>query len=598
MGMLNVGATHFTLARAQSRRRAYRSIFFWIPLIALFTQSIGNAHATWWSALFKTGSATARVKTVAKSAKELLSEAPVGSRALSATEGNLVATTATGTSTVLLAAGASAVALEPAALMALKKIKLYIDEVDLADSAQLREVLKQVEEEAVLVRVDGSTGIIRTVREESKVQLIGELRPGIFHDFDNPMTPEVRYLLERPFDSDNARVVSFLDSSDADISAALSNSILGAHIPAPLLEADAIHLVEQLTRKTIFVFSHIEDGYLVARGPNGAATGRVSVASVEDAAQRAGSSIIVLGCDSALCSKSAGYLSAVNGVDVAEGLRNAVDEPTIGAVLSKLSDAGSGILLRPKWADAEHHLVVQAARLNGTTSTTNKIAVHSVRVSSASARLKSTTGASASPTPLGTIVMTYVVGLIFLFKGRKLLFEWEEDAYPLPKYSSKPIVYLSSIAIRCVAVGVLTPFAFVCSLLIIALPVVFFISALIDVAAWFSLIPILLGVGWLILSREEMAEVPWGMRAWTACGCCAIATSISAAILLAINELSSFAPPGSLPYELFGGAFAASLAGPMFWVIYQRSWIPSNIIAHTATSALTAADWIVARISR
>jgi hypothetical protein len=162
-----------------------------------------------------------------------------------------------------------------------------------------------------------------------------ELRPGLVVRLNEDLTQEAVELLQSTVERERIRVVSFFDANDVATVRRLAEtagnrlvdgqSLVGAQgkVRSPFRKGDIIIAV-----------GHVEGRDFVVRSAVGNVSYRVTIAEVEEAADRAGATLLSAGCNCFTASSRGGFLGPVTDAEVALSVSEALNAKSYADMLA------------------------------------------------------------------------------------------------------------------------------------------------------------------------------------------------------------------------------------------------------------------------
>ncbi len=161
--------------------------------------------------------------------------------------------------------------LTPDGLQLLRQIDVFVNEADLPQLKEAHDrALRLSGRDAHLVKADGTVAKLRVDPARAGAKLLAEERAGLFVEMGEAWLDDLRWVLDLPLDRSRMHVMTFLDTSDADVARLFDDAAGALHVNAPLTSAEeVIAVLKTFERETVFVVGHVEDGSLVIRNPAG-----------------------------------------------------------------------------------------------------------------------------------------------------------------------------------------------------------------------------------------------------------------------------------------------------------------------------------------
>lgn len=485
--------------------RSGRPPFRW-PLAFIVLLMTAAPCEAWIGALARlaseAGSGAAKVGvTAARVAEDFIKARPVGSAGVLERVGkDIRAVDAKGRSVVLGSASAGAVLLTPDGLQLLRQIDVFVNEADLPQLKEaLTEALRLSGRDAHLVKADGTVAKLRVDPARAGAKLLAEERAGLFVEMGEAWLDDLRWVLDLPLDRSRMHVMTFLDTSDADVARLFDDAAGALHVNAPLTSAEeVIAVLKTFERETVFVVGHVEDGSLVIRNPAGEIVVAVRIDELEAAARAADTSLIVLGCETAGAT-SVGFLNVVEATQVAKGLAAAIAQPSMGHALSTLSRTSGDLMLQPQFVDAQKVVFAARSVVSRVETGVEKVAgraVTSVRIGTVGRERGEELAARIIPGVPSWLQMTYVFGLILLvFMGRRILRNWRAARMPAPRFRRYPLARIGVELTRRIGFLLLVPFGAFASASVLLSSYVMTLGAIVHLE-WTVLIALFFGWKW------------------------------------------------------------------------------------------------------
>ena len=469
-------------------------------------------------------------------------------------------------------------------------------EVELLVTQSQLDVLKPLIEQALklrddavrLVRADGQSTRLRRVGD----QWVAEDRPGIFFPIDEGNAGHLAGLLERPFDRAKTQVVSLFDDTDADVLRALDDATGELHQPAGLASEQRLRtLLGAGRQRTLMVVGHIEGDSFVVRNAAGVVRNRFRIADLEAAAAQSESTLLLLGCGAGAVGRSAGFVGAVNALDVAKSLRAALDSTSLGGALSALARGSGDFVLRPGLEDALRAQWqferIASHRGNGAVNPTAILAPSVARQAELQSRV--VPGISSQWQTL------YAVGwVVLLVCGRGAWRRWRPTWRPAPSFRRQPATYAAVYGTRYGSFLLLMPL--VC-LALLALGVGTWVLSLLAVAWCLPAAAVggYFGFLWYRAHRDLVAEEYWFMR-WLAFPLFIVALGVPVDALMSLAGLWTGTDLSAAGWSAGPGWLAAQAL--VAWVLGQlitrwlpaRLWVPSRLFKWLLEAPLAAIE--------
>ncbi len=313
---------------------------------------------------------------------------------------------------------------------------------------------------------DGSARRAYPIELDGTMRLLVEELPGTFVDIGSRQVGDVRWALEQPMLRERMRVVSLFHSEyDAPYLSRLDDAVGELHLPAGAGES-LLETVAGAPGQQLFVVGHVEDGAFVVKDAGGNVTGPVALADLEAAARRSDSMLFFLGCNTAQVSRTTGFTRPVVATEVAGMLSAAIEQETLGGVLSTLSGA-ERILAQPSLVDPTRMTITleQGRRKD---ARARSLTLVSVQLPSAAR------GRVLAREPLPTtawLIMWYILGwALLLFGVHETLRRWRGSRRPAPRLGDRPLANLTTRFVRGVGFAAMMPlwtFAYVLAIAMI-----------------------------------------------------------------------------------------------------------------------------------
>jgi hypothetical protein len=578
-----------------------------LPVVGLlFLTAMPTAvHAGWWTELigFAGDANEARVigagAIAARTADTLALALPKNipaARGLKIVEGSVRAIDPRGRQiTIAIAAAGGALALTLDGSRLLKDIEIFVEQ---ADIQPLRDVLEEAGKVTgkplMVIKEDGRIGRLVI---DGPATLI-EQTPGIFVDIGAANSRALEWALAQSFDHSSVRVISYLDSSDADVLREIDDAVGDLHVNAPSDPNSLISVIRKLKRRTIFFVGHVEGADFVMRDAAHNLVDRVPIAVIESAAGAADSVVVMLGCAAGICSKSAGFIDAVNAVDVSRGLKLAVEKPTLGEALSAIAADGRDLLIHPRFVNSER-IIFDAGE---------KTAARDRRIAKSYPIVNVTTVARARAKELSDrivpgiptfIQIPYFIGLFLLaFFGWATIRQWVKIRAPPPRFRRRPFAYLAVHAIRTVGFFTLMPLAmllfYICMIGSWGLALVVCPMAV----SWLVVIPIVFGWKWWRSMRHAVKEEGWAMR-YLAIPWVVIPVSFVVSLSLEFLRMGQFKTSANIAFQITYWCVASELMLIASMLSYRylkgSKWTPADVCGCILAGPLLLIERLAAR---
>jgi hypothetical protein len=186
---------------------------------------------------------------------------------------------------------------------------------------------------------------------------------------------------------------------------------------------------------TVIIVGHIEDGSFVAEvsGRAGEVAYRIPIVQLEEAAQKAGVTVLSVGCKSFLQGARTGYLEAVTDFEVAESIKNALRASTYSEWLSAFGRADTPFVVTEKsLTTLVDGRVLDLARLE---RHTGKVSVASTSLRLFARRAAETAAGEDAVAMLGGFLIIGALGFVFLFPWNRRTFLRLFPKIPSGKFS-------------------------------------------------------------------------------------------------------------------------------------------------------------------
>lgn len=232
---------------------------------------------------------------------------------------------------------------------------------------RLREQLLLLDtvEDAQVFLSSGYLVPVRQVDGPDGPSLALELEKNFLHEAQSASdVAQLEAMLRVAFSASDVRVISLFDASDHRIRANLDRAAGEMHLDLSGLSSDAVQAqLGQLKRRIVIVVGHVENGSFVVRAADGHIVARVPVAELEQIADKAGSSLILLGCDTVRVARdSSGLIRPIRDTAVSDALAAGLRAADYGGFLSALGTDAAPFLVRPPTA-GRHNSIMAAIRL-------------------------------------------------------------------------------------------------------------------------------------------------------------------------------------------------------------------------------------------
>ncbi|WP_256819021.1 hypothetical protein [Pseudomonas putida] len=576
-------------------------------LIFFLLLFISESHASLWGAFFNAGEEAAKFAKKAnvvagRAVLKTLPKSRQGAHALEISGNEVRAIDITGRDIVIATMAAdAAVTLTPQGAELLKRMELIVSEIDVDRlKGMIRDAIKTSDKPAFVVNENGTIGRLVVRATPAGETLLMEKYPGIFIR-TGESSGELSWALERPFQNDKIRVVSFMDPSDADELARLDKAVGEYHIPAGSnTPSEAVRQIRSQREKTVFVVGHVEKDKFIVRDSAGQIKSEISFSELEDAAEKADASLFFLGCSAAACSTTSAFIDSVNALRVADGLKEATSRATLGDALSALSTAGD-LVISSK--------VVHSARV--TLFAEQKALLVDKRLESGYRVMKLTTIGRERAEELANRIIPYIpswvqypyfIGAFFLiFSGRRIVREWKSFRAPAPAFARRPIITTLVKGIRILGFSVLMPLAVCLNLAIIYGAWVVGTVPLFMTLGWTTLVPAYFGWKWSRHFAEEAKGEPWPVR-YLGIPLFVGVIGFLVAILMSPFDLFRGIEYADLQtrliYWIASGSISMLISASILRFLTRRksNWNPSDIPGLVIAAALLLIEFFVSRV--
>ncbi|OWW19420.1 hypothetical protein [Noviherbaspirillum denitrificans] len=556
-----------------------------------------EAHAAWWlKALDAAGDASRAAAKASVAAGRRLHDivkahppGPHPAHALRIADGKVIAADAHGAEVVVATAsagGALALTADGAAL--LRTAALVLSEDDLS---ALGELLKKTADTAPgrpihLLRGDGTLGRVVVEEANGRRVLMAEKYAGVFLEVAALHADELAWALQQPVRTRKVRVMSLFHPSDADVLRRMDEALGELHQPGGHADPDAFtHALREQKQKTVFIVGHVEGDRFVVRDASGAVHGELPIAQLEAAAREADASVFMLGCSAAACSRSSGYLDAVNALHVADGLKEALRRPTFGEALSALSTGSGRMLVRPAIIGPLRTVMEVEQRMDDL----GEHGLRALRFSTLASGRSRELSARIVPAIPALVQVPWFVGLFVpLFSLRPILADWAVLRLPAPRFGHRPAASVMVKGIRSLGFLLMMPYAAFLDALVLFVPWMLWlvVTLLYDSAA--GIVAALFGLLLWRPHRHALAAEPWLRRFWMIP---MFGAAVAFATFYCLQAFPSFAAlaqdPQRRPLAWIMSALAASgLSYALLMLLRAGRWNPNRLLAWILSSPI------------
>ena len=500
-------------------------------------------------------------------------------RALRMVNGEVYAIDAVGME-VLVAATAvgGGLAFTPQGLYLLKNAELIVSELDAFILRNvIEEGLRHSSKGAKVVRANGSLGRL-ILRSEA---LLMEKYPGIFVEIGEVNGVEVAWALEQTLNRAKIRVISLMDATDVDVLERIDQAVGEFHINAgPKASGDIADLVKAHRHRTIFVVGHVEGDSFVIRDATGNLRNTIAFAKLETAARKADASLFMLGCSAGAKSTASGFIDPVNAFRVAEGLKQAIAQPSIGDALSALSANSADLVVRPQLIDSVRVMLIAEQNAVAVEQKIAKLSYGVMRFTTISKSRAEELDARIIPGIPSWIQVTYVVGgFLLLFSVRAILRDWRSIRAPAPRFGYRPLAHIAVKGIRTLGFLALMPFACLLGFLMVIGAWGMLVILLFAIPEA-SLVPIYFGWKWWQLHRERVADENW-LRRYLALPLFVIPVSVIVSFIIGVPVVFQSVQYQDLAirivYWLASGSTSLLFSFLAFRWLARKQWVPCEV---------------------
>lgn len=297
--------------------------------------------------------------------------------------------------------------------------------------------------EISVLRADGTTFVTHRVdvdngRFEHLLKL--DRSSDVFISASSPSDLDsIIWLTQRRLERQNISVISLFDSDDVSTIQAIDEAVGELHTPfSDVQESGLSSALSSLRRKMVFLVGHVEGSDFIVRGADNKVVERYSIASLEKIAQEQNSTLVLLGCEAGLASRSSGFITPVRDLMVAQGLSNAVRARTYEQVFSSFTTPETPIVIRSESVGQLYPFIEAHTDRSKELQKAYGTAVKSVRIiSSRSPKSQEINGATDKQSiPIRSLVFphTLFIGCLLLSDKNKIFWsKFKSKWYLLPK---------------------------------------------------------------------------------------------------------------------------------------------------------------------
>lgn len=172
-----------------------------------------------------------------------------------------------------------------------------------------------------------------------------EVTPTVWLRISEETIEDVKHLFDLSFNAEDVRVGSLFDETADVESVEALRAASGKTAYRNIASAEeALDFVGERRGKVVALVGHVEEQQFVVAGVTGEKF-RVAIASLVEAAERRGVSLLLLGCDTSAIDAASGVAGRINSIAVASQLHKALTATTYGDFLSALGTPVNPVVL-------------------------------------------------------------------------------------------------------------------------------------------------------------------------------------------------------------------------------------------------------------